>query len=518
MKLPFYSLRTAILAQLIFLIVAAMILVDVVMVKFSEKDFVQSKIQTGRTVIRAVEQHLGYLPILSKGVLTEVDIGTKFSRDVAQLLATGGFTEAVIINQRGVPVFRRKSSFGDRHGGIPPAREAMNLGDWSTELSGATWGVIWISSERLRISAPLVAGGRTLGGISISTSLQPLYQDLRKTQKIILLYILLDTIILAIVGIYLLSRIVVRPIHKLLRLTADYKEGDLIPTPAQSSRDEIGELTRSLNVMLGRLQENKKELKGHITSLEKANQELGQAQDELIRSEKLASVGRLAAGIAHEIGNPIGIVLGYLELLQRDDIGEEERADFLNRIEKEITRINVIIRQLLDFSRPSTGKPEQTHVHEILRRTVEILKPQPMMEDIQVLFQLEATTDAIHADPQQLQQVFLNIIMNAGDAHAEDAQGQAVMKKRSIRIETMESDDTIVLRFVDNGPGIPSEELIHIFDPFYTTKDPGRGTGLGLSVSYRLVEALGGTLQAESVIGEGTTFIIRLPLHRDGEE
>ncbi len=518
MKLPFYSLRTAILAQLIFLIIAAMILVDVVMVKFSERDFIQSKTQTGRTVVQAVEQNLAYLPIHSKGVLTEVDISAEFGRNVVQLLKTGGFAEAVIVNRRGAPIFRRKSSSGDGDGGIAQAREAMNLGEWSTELSGTTWGVIWISSKRLRISAPLVAGGRNIAGISIATPLGPLYQDLRKTQKIILLYILLDTIVLAIVGIYLLSRIVVRPIHKLLRLTAEYKEGELVPSLAQSSRDEIGELTRSLNVMLGRLQDNKKELKEHINSLEKANLELGQAQDEILRSEKLASVGRLAAGIAHEIGNPIGIVLGYLELMQRDDIEEEERADFLNRIEKEISRVNMIIRQLLDFSRPSTGKPEKTHVHEIIKRTVEILKPQPMMEGIAILLQLRATSDVMHADPQQLQQVFLNIIMNAGDAHTAGEPGQGTTEEKSIRIETRDSDGSIVLKFADNGPGIASEELVHIFDPFYTTKDPGEGTGLGLSVSYRIVEALGGTLHAESSEGEGTTIIIRLPLHREAGE
>jgi signal transduction histidine kinase len=517
LKLPFYSLRTAILAQLIFLIVAAMILVDVVIVKFSERDLIQSKIQTGRTVVRAVEQSLAYLPIHSKGILAEVDISPKFGRDVAQLLKSGGFTDAVIINRRGAAIFRREISSGRRDAGIPPAREAMNLGEWSTELSGTTWGVIWLSSERLRISAPLTAGGRTIGGITIAASLMPLYQDLRKTQKIILLYILLDAIILAIVGIYLLSRIVVRPIHKLLRLTAEYKEGDLVPALAQASRDEIGELTRSLNVMLGRLQDNKKELKEHITSLEKANEELGHAQDEIIRSEKLASVGRLAAGIAHEIGNPIGIVLGYLELLKRDDVKEEERVDFFSRIEKEVSRINMIIRQLLDFSRPSTGEPETTHVHEILRRTVEILKPQPMMEDIEVLCRFEGTEDVLYADPQQLQQVFLNIIMNAGDAHASDTRDPGGKEKKNIRIETRDGDGNIVLRFRDNGPGIAAEELAQIFDPFYTTKDPGQGTGLGLSVSYRIVESLGGTMYAESTVGEGTTIILRLPLYRGGE-
>lgn len=121
-------MRTAILAQLIFLIVAAMILVDVVMVKFSVRDFIQSKTQTGRTVVRAVEQNLGHLPIQSKGVLTDVDLSAKFSRDVAQLLNTGGYTEAVIVNRRGAPIFRKVSASGDRDAGISPAREAMNLG------------------------------------------------------------------------------------------------------------------------------------------------------------------------------------------------------------------------------------------------------------------------------------------------------------------------------------------------------------------------------------------------------
>lgn len=365
---------------------------------------------------------------------------------------------------------------------------------------------------------PSRRGGRTIGGITIATSLKPLYQDLRKTQKIILLYILLDTIILAIVGIYLLSRVVVRPIHKLLRLTAEYKEGDLVPALAQSSRDEIGELTRSLNVMLGRLQDNKKELKEYISSLEEANEELGQAQDEIIRSEKLASVGRLAAGVAHEIGNPIGIVLGYLELLKRGDTGDEERVDFLIRIEKEISRINIIIRHLLDFSRPSSGKPEKTHAHEIIKRTVEILKPQPMMEDIEILFQFDATEDTLYADPQQLQQVFLNIIMNAGDAHAAATREEGTVEEKNIRIQTEDGDGNIVLRFEDNGPGIAPEELDRIFDPFYTTKDPGQGTGLGLSVSYRIVESLGGTMSAESNPGAGTALILRLPLHREDDQ
>ena len=201
-------------------------------------------------------------------------------------------------------------------------------------------------------------------------------------------------------------------------------------------------------------------------------------------------------------------------MLHRDDIKEEERADFLNRIEVEITRINVIIRQLLDFSRPATGRPEPAPVHDIIRRTVDILKPQPMMEDIQVRFHLNAAHDRVYADPQQLQQVFLNIIMNAADAHAGEPRGEGTREEKTIQVETGDRGNRIEMRFADNGPGIAPGELEHIFDPFYTTKDPGQGTGLGLSVSYQIVDTLGGALRAESTLGKGTTIIIDLPLFR----
>jgi signal transduction histidine kinase len=221
-------------------------------------------------------------------------------------------------------------------------------------------------------------------------------------------------------------------------------------------------------------------------------------------------VGRLAAGIAHEIGNPIGIILGYLDLLNSGDITEVDKKDFLNRIESEIIRVNRIIRQLLDFSRPSSGEPEKTRVHDLVKMILGMLEPQPMMEGIRTTLELKAQKDTVLADPNQLQQVFLNVIMNAADALAE-GKGEGPLRQLSIRSESIEG--SIDLRFSDNGPGIPEKELLHIFDPFYTTKEPGKGTGLGLSVCYRIVEGLGGTIRAESRTGEGTTIIVSLPLY-----
>jgi two-component system, NtrC family, sensor kinase len=328
--------------------------------------------------------------------------------------------------------------------------------------------------------------------MNLSCSLVPVYETLRNSQKVILLYIFLDTLVLVMVGLVLLSRIVVKPIHQLLRLTAGYKEGDEVPAVEGGSTNEIGELSRSLHNMLRRLDENKKELRDHIASLEKANEELRHAQDEIIRSEKLASVGRLAAGIAHEIGNPIGIILGYLDLLRsRGHWGGGER-DFLARIESEITRVNQIIKDLLDFSRPSSGELVRTHVHEALQNTVSILAPQPMMESIQSRIELTAPDDVVLADPNRLQQVFLNILLNSADALADEEKRG---KEKTLTIRSENSGEHIRIAFIDSGPGIAQNELAHIFDPFFTTKEPGRGTGLGLSVCYRIVESLGGNHQ-----------------------
>jgi len=517
LKLPTYSLRTGILAQLIFLIISAMLLINVVMVKFAERDLIEAKVKTGRFLIQALELHLTNLLVDNRKSLKKIDADSQFKRHVEQLIAGGGFSEAVIINRGGNLTFISGSSAEVKGRGQSLAMEAMETGRFSTHYHGSTWGVIWLNNENMSISAPLRIAGRSWGGISLSGSLIPIYQVLRKSEKVILLYILLDTLILAVAGIYLLSRIVVKPIHKLLRMTEEYKEGDMIPFFTESPKNEIGKLSHSMSIMLKRLDENKEELKAHITSLERANEELQQAQNEIIRSEKLASVGRLAAGVAHEIGNPIGIILGYLELIRKGDLKKEEREDFLNRIETEITRINRIIRQLLDFSRPSSGKPEKTHAHELIMNMVNILKPQPMMESIRITSELNASIDTIFADSNQLQQVFLNIILNAADILFGKNISKDEGPVKEITIQSKNADNSLELRFIDNGPGIPEEELDHIFDPFYTTKEPGEGTGLGLSVCFRIIEGLDGTISAESSTGKGTTIIVTLPIYRKDE-
>jgi two-component system NtrC family sensor kinase len=474
---------------LVFLIVAAMLLINVVIVRLAERDLIRAKLDSGRLLVRAVEQNLTYFLQSGAGRLSEIREDLSFQKGMSRLLAHGGFSDVVIIDADGEKLFTTGAPRDKEGKALSFARESVTTGLASHRFSGSTWGVIWLSQEDLLVSSPLQMGGSSIGGIAVAGSLIPVYQTLRQSQKIILLYIILDALILVMVGIVLLSRIVVKPIHQLLKLTAEYKEGYMVPSFGEAS--------------------NKRELKDHIASLEMANQELKQAQDEIIRSEKLATVGRLAAGIAHEIGNPIGIVLGYLDLLESSDISPEEKRDYLERIESEVNRISQIIRQLLDFSRPSSGKAEETPVHKIVTKTVDMFEPQPMMENIDIHLELGAAQDSVLADPNELQQVFLNIIMNAADAlSVKDVPGS----EKKLVIKTENVDNAIRLHLSDNGPGISEHDIAHIFDPFFTTKDPGKGTGLGLSVCYRIVEGLGGAIRAESPQGGGMTLVITLPL------
>ncbi|UCF82211.1 MAG: HAMP domain-containing histidine kinase, partial [Desulfobacteraceae bacterium] len=501
-----------ILTHLTLLIISAMLLINLVMVKFSERDLIQSKIKTGRLLLHILEKRVGYAIAGTHENWDKLGSAPKFKSEINQLLLNGGFSDLLIVSREGIKVFSAGSWGEAEKEALSISREAAATKKEGFDFYGSTWGVIWLAHERIKVAAPLFVQGRLIGAATICGHLEPIYQALRKSEKIILIYIFLNTIILVMFGIYLLSRTVVKPIHALLRITEGFKDGEPFPQLAETSQNEFGQLFRSLNMMLKRLDENKTELRSHISSLEKANKEIRKAQNEIIRSEKLASVGRLATGVAHEIGNPIGIVLGYLELLKKGGLSQEERNDFLNRMESEITRINDIIRQLLDFSRLTSGEPKETSVHKLILELVDMLKPQPMMAGIQLQPVLKAGTDTVWTDPNQLKQVFLNVIMNAADAMSPGEASRATGTK-ALTIESLDMDDSIELRVTDTGPGISEQELGHIFDPFYTTKEPGKGTGLGLSVCYRIMEGLGGAIRAESTEGKGATIIIDIPLY-----
>ncbi|MFO7602046.1 MAG: ATP-binding protein [Candidatus Desulfacyla sp.] len=512
MRFPFYSLKTGIVACLSLLIVSAMLLINIVMTRFAERDMIDAKVKMGHLLIHGIGQIAGYEMMTHKGSWDPLASDVRFRRAIAQILKKGEFSSALIISAEGVKV----SSIGPwEQGGkdtLFRCTEALRTERPSLEFFGRIWGVTWFAPERIRICGPIVFRGRTMGAAAIGADLYPLYQRLRASENVALGYICLNTMILVLFGIYLLSRTVVKPIRRLLTITEKFDEWPALIPAGESSRNEFGQLFRSLKMMLSRLDENKEELKGHIASLERANVEIKKAQNDMIRSEKMATAGRLATGVAHEIGNPLGIILGYLELLKRGDLGRGEREDFLERIEAEVNRIHQIIRELLDFSRASGPQCEETAVHELIMGTVHMLEPQPMMEQIEIHQTLKAENDRVRAVPTQLKQVFLNIIINAADAMSDADISGRVDSPKVLEIETVNKDGFIQVIFTDTGAGIPPEAQGRIFDPFFTTKEPGKGTGLGLSVCYTIMEGLKGAIRVESPAGRGTRVVVEIPL------
>jgi len=423
---------------------------------------------------------------------------------------------------------RGRLYFGEHHAN--PGNDLMNLtrevtlsGEKTIHFSGRVWAVFWKQHRDVIISVPLVQDGDTVAGASIVLSLEGIYESLRHSQKFIFIYILVNGVILAFAGIYRLTKVFFQPLARLANRAEDYRDDDeeFIFT-VRKADNELNTLSKALNSMLRRISADKEKLRSTVQSLEKANLELKKAQEEIIRAEKLASVGRLSAGIAHEIGNPIGIVMGYLDLIKQPDTPLSERVEYISRTEKEIERINTIIRQLLEISRPAKADRSKVSVHDLIDDISDVLDVQPLMSDIELQRHLNADEDMVEADPDQLRQVFLNLIINAADAissmdnenngHREGRLEIATEMHLNSQLSANAAKSMLKIMFTDNGPGIEDDNIPNIFDPFFTTKDPGKGTGLGLSVSFMIIESLGGKMTVDSVQGEGTTMVIYLPL------
>jgi signal transduction histidine kinase len=264
----------------------------------------------------------------------------------------------------------------------------------------------------------------------------------------------------------------------------------------------------SLNEELERrVQERTQRLEERTQELARANEELRQAQKQVVQSEKLASIGQLAAGVAHEINNPVGVILGFSQLLQRQISPDDDLLGKpLANIERESMRCKQIVQNLLDFARMDDPRPMKIDLHKILETMCQLLDYQLSQGNIKLIKEYAPELPIVIGDPQQIQQVFVNIMLNAYQAMPEGGR---------LKIKTWSQDDTVCVAFSDEGPGIPEEHLDHIFDPFFTTKGPGKGTGLGLSVSYGIVKRHGGHIEVTSQADQGTTFTIHLPVPSD---
>ena len=292
-------------------------------------------------------------------------------------------------------------------------------------------------------------------------------------------------------------------VGKNARLLDDCKDCDVFKLSTQDSMAELGELFNNMMFTLEQRMEQIREAELDLEKrIEEATVQLKESQAQLIQKEKMAGVGLLASGIAHEVGNPLTSISSLVQLIQRktDDPVSQER---LSLIRKHIDRISEIVRELVDFARPSQHGIEAVNINEVVRSAVGFLKYGKPARDVSVKTDLEDGLPDLLLIRDQLLQVFMNLILNAVDA----------MKSGGVlSIKTLRDQAWVRIDFCDTGIGIPQENLEKIFGPFFTTKEVGQGSGLGLSVSYGIIENFKGRIEVESTAGKGSVFRVFLPI------
>jgi len=491
------GLRAEILFNILCLTAVAMFLVGIIAFKVTERFVLQGRIEGVKSIIAV------FGSLYAKD--GDMERGIDFLKDALEPGAWG-----VIADSQRRIVFHTGSGRTDGSITDPLIIEVMKSGRTVVDVEGVNMPP-FAFYKGFKIASPIQRGTLRQGVILIYQPLSSLEENVVLGRRLIAISIILDVVVIAFFGFYILSRRVVRPVHKLIRTTEEIAKGRFPDEMDVGGVKEINQLHFALKKMYDEIEESKQRLKENIQALEESNRALLRTQKELITSEKLASLGKLAAGVAHEIGNPLSAIRGYVEVLKRGYIvNDEKKAEFLTNIQREVERIDRIIRTLLDYSRPRDFELRRIGVNDVISRVVEIVRAQGILKKVDLKLELSDGLTPIEADPHQLSQVIINLILNAKDAVSEGG----VITVSSSR--TLNGGVEIAVK--DNGIGIPKETVDRIFDPFFTTKPPGKGTGLGLSVSQRIIQNFNGGISVESEPGRGSTFKITFPgatEHRD---
>lgn len=493
-----FGLRPKIIINIAVITIAAIMLIGILSIKIIERDAVARKIKNSEEIMKSIR------------FLYQETSGANISRFISVKNDIEGLT---IIGEDGRLIFNYGTVKHDE-------KEKF----YNTEIIKNI-----ISKDRIIFLNGMTIGGKT-ASIKLSITLADVHIDMANTRRFILFYALLDSILIIIFGAFLVNKSIIRPIKALDITAKDIADGNLDKRAQVAAGDEIGSLALSFNAMTDKLKLN-------INMLERMNRELVAAQEEILRSEKLAAVGRLSAGVAHEIGNPLGAILGYIDILKRGGVDDTEKKDILERLEKETSRINTIVKEFLDISRPSEKQglgvrgqgAEYSDVNRIINESIKAVE---FKDNFKVELNSRDDLPSASIDADKLEQVIINILLNAKDAMHNGGLIKIetglvhIAAKETVHRRQSDTPDMDVLslrkgrgmisiKISDTGCGIKKEDLGKIFDPFFTTKQIGKGTGLGLTVSLGIIQAYGGDIRVESEEGKGTTFDVLLPCSRN---
>lgn len=499
-----------------------MITMGVMIISISEKNMVEMKLRSGNTLAYSFRTAIEDDYLLKRRLDAD-----RYGDLIRTFAYNSGAAEVVVVDYDFNIISWKGKERSDRIGDDKNLEKSINESREISIIKSSKVGWFVSHYDALIIYAPLVSNVKVVGGIRVVFPLDELNNLLVRTRWLMLFYLSFALLLFLLFGSYLLNRRIAKPLNDIADASEKIADGDLSQRVDDYGKNELGQLSRSFNEMADRVAD-------HVGYLQRVNRDLKATKQELIRSEKLASVGRLAAGVAHEIGNPLGAILGYTDMMLKGVEDDSVRQDFLERMDKELKKIDLTIRELLDYSRTSTLEVGETDVNKVVSETLSLASHQKGFEKLNLELILGENLPLVLVDAGQLQQIMMNIILNGVDAMPDGGNLTVVTETRKIKDDTVKfvsrrrKDDDfhgfsiktgdkdkekemVDISFVDNGMGIEEDSVSKIFDPFYTTKEPGSGTGLGLSISQRIVETFNGRIEVQSEAGRGTKFTVSLP-------
>jgi len=513
------SLRTKVIALIIFIVALVLSTSTYLSVRLSEKLLVQEVRENG--IVLARELAGGFW---SRADLDDASTLKTQIEEVMQLRPLARHIEVFSVTPHGLTMV----ASGSGRDGFPEALKSIpqdvtaNLG---LDSSGRFWQVI----------APIRVGDEMVGALRMKISLKRA-DELATTTRLQFLMVMGGAVVLIVglLGIFF-HRAVDKPVRELIQTMERAEAGELSARAQGDARDEFGQMTESLNRMLGRIEDSYRqnvellqqinglnvELKGKVRAateeLEKRNEELRRANEmlfdtqlKLSRTERLAMVGEMAATVAHEIGTPLSSISGHVQLLLQEPGLDPATTSRLKIVEGQIARTVDILQGVLNLSRQPKPALRPLDVNSLLKEILGLTWPGLGLKNVTVKERFTDDFPPVLGDANQLQQVFLNLIVNAVDAMPQG--GELRVETDSVESQhEEEASPWVRIQITDTGRGIAPQDQRRIFEPFFTTKDLGEGTGLGLAVCHRILKAHGGIMEVKSQVGMGSTFVILLP-------